>query len=101
MYKQDKADSQTTGSNKSDKRKPHSKQYPHMKFEAEPGAKQAHIQVKLEEMITLSILKGTRNTGSVKKMLHAPTLKLYAVKEIPLINREVHGVLKEWINTWQ
>jgi serine/threonine protein kinase len=57
--------------------------------------------VKLEEMITLSILKGIRNTGSVKKMLHAPTLKLYAIKEIPLINREVHNVLKDWISIWQ
>lgn len=57
--------------------------------------------VKLEEMITLSILKGTRNTGSVKKMLHAPSLKLYAIKEIPLINREIHKVLKDWISTWQ
>ncbi len=58
-------------------------------------------QVRLEEMITLSILKGTRNTGSVKKMLHAPSLKLYAVKEIPLTNREVRIVLKEWISLWQ
>jgi len=57
--------------------------------------------VKLEEMITLSILKGTGNTGSVKKMLHVPTLKLYTIKEIPLINREVHGVLKDWISIWQ
>jgi serine/threonine protein kinase len=58
-------------------------------------------QVKLEEMITLSVLKGTRNSGSIKKMLHAPTLRLYAVKEIPLTNREVRIVLKEWIATWQ
>jgi serine/threonine protein kinase len=58
-------------------------------------------QVRLEDMITLSILKGTRNTGSVKKMLHAPTLKLYAVKEIPLSNREVRIILKEWISMWQ
>jgi len=68
------------------------------------GLKKATLpfsQVKLEEMITLSVLKGTRNTGSIKKMLHAPTLKLYAVKEIPLINREVRIVLKEWIATWQ
>ena len=58
-------------------------------------------QVRLEEMITLSILKGTRNSGSVKKMLHAPSLKLYAVKEVPLTNREVRIVLKEWISLWQ
>lgn len=58
-------------------------------------------QVRLEDMITLSILKGTRNTGSVKKMLHAPSLKLYAVKEIPLSNREVRIILKEWIAMWQ
>jgi len=58
-------------------------------------------QVRLEDMITLSILKGTRNSGSVKKMLHAPSLKLYAVKEIPLSNREVRMILKEWIAMWQ
>lgn len=34
-------------------------------------------------------------------MLHAPTLKLYVIKEIPLINREVHAVFKDWISAWQ
>lgn len=74
------------------------------KKEQDFGFKKATLpfsQVKLEEMITLSVLKGTRNTGPIKKMLHAPTLKLYAVKEIPLTNREVRIMLKEWISTWQ
>jgi hypothetical protein len=31
-------------------------------------------RIKLEEMITIGIMKGSRDTGTVKKMLHAPTL---------------------------
>jgi hypothetical protein len=42
-------------------------------------------------MITLSLIKGCRDCGSgaVKKMLHVPTLKIYAVKEQPLTNKEI------------
>ena len=40
-------------------------------------------------MITLSFVKGNRVSGVVKKVLHAPTLKIYTVKEIPLRSREV------------
>lgn len=36
-------------------------------------------RLKLEEMITLGIIKGSKNTGTVKKMLHAPTLKVFVV----------------------
>ena len=36
-------------------------------------------KVKPEEMITLAVKNSTRQSGSVKKMLHAPTLKLYTV----------------------
>ncbi len=96
-------------SKEEDKKKSHLR-HPHV-LKPEPKKEQPEIgikkttlpfsQVRLEEMITLSILKGTRNSGSVKKMLHAPSLKLYAVKEIPLTNREVRIVLKEWISMWQ
>ena len=34
----------------------------------------------LSEMVTLQIIKSSHETGVVKKMLHAPTLKLFAVK---------------------
>jgi hypothetical protein len=48
-------------------------------------------------MITLSVLKGSRDTGTVKKVLHAPTLKLFVVKEEPISNKEVRKNLKDWI----
>ncbi len=57
-------------------------------------------RIKLEEMITLGVMKGN-HTGSVKKMLHAPTLKMFAVKEEPISNKEVRKNLKEWITYWQ
>ena len=104
-------DAQAPNRKEEDKKKTYTKHhaYPYPKSETkkeqpELSFKKTMIpfsQVKLEEMITLSILKGTRNSGSVKKMLHAPSLKLYAVKEIPLSNREVRIVLKEWISMWQ
>ena len=58
-------------------------------------------RVKLEEMITLAVLKSTHQSGTVKKMLHAPTLKLYNVKEVPLWSRETRKSIKEWISLWQ
>eukprot|EP01017_Pseudomicrothorax_dubius_P044396 TRINITY_DN7499_c0_g3_i1.p1 TRINITY_DN7499_c0_g3~~TRINITY_DN7499_c0_g3_i1.p1 ORF type:complete len:743 (+),score=107.15 TRINITY_DN7499_c0_g3_i1:42-2270(+) len=57
--------------------------------------------IKLEEMITLALIKSSRVTGAVKKMLHAPTLKLYAMKEEPVSSREIRKNLREWITSWQ
>ena len=54
----------------------------------------------MEEMITLGLMKGSRDTGAVKKMLHAPTLKVFSVKEEPISNKEVRKNLKEWICYW-
>jgi len=34
-------------------------------------------------------------------MLHAPTLKLYAVKEEPVPSKEVRIVLRDWAVFWQ
>ena len=41
-------------------------------------------RIKLDEMITLGKIKGSRDTGIVRKVLHAPTLKLYIIKEEPI-----------------
>jgi hypothetical protein len=49
-------------------------------------------------MITLSVFKST--SGTIKKMLHSPTLRIYCVKEVPLANRETRQILKEWITIW-
>lgn len=42
--------------------------------------REKQIPLKLSSMITLTIMKSSHESGCVKKMLHAPTLKLYAVK---------------------
>jgi hypothetical protein len=34
-------------------------------------------------------------------MLHAPTLRIYALKEVPISSREARFMLKEWIQEWE
>ena len=34
-------------------------------------------------------------------MLHAPTLKMYAVKEVPIANVQIRQMLIDWIANWQ
>lgn len=36
--------------------------------------------LRLNEMITLSVMKSSHETGMIKKVIHAPTLKIFAVK---------------------
>jgi hypothetical protein len=50
-------------------------------------------------MITLAVFKST--SGTVKKMLHAPTLKIFCLKEVPIANREMRQMLKDWISKWE
>ena len=50
-------------------------------------------------MITLAVFKST--SGTVKKMLHAPTLKIFCIKEVPIANRESRQMLKDWISKWE
>lgn len=70
-----------------------------------PGAsgqvKQGHRQIdlRLDQMITLGVFKST--SGTIKKMLHAPTLKIYAVKEVPIANVQVRQMLIDWMANWQ
>lgn len=40
------------------------------------------------------------DSGAVKKMLHAPTLRLYAVKEEPVSTKEVRHCLRDWAVFW-
>ena len=51
-------------------------------------------------MITVGVIKTTKKSGPVKKMLHVPSFKLYAVKEIPFSNREVRFAIKSWAMNW-
>ncbi len=39
-------------------------------------------KIKLDEMITLNIFRDTKISGNHKKMLHAPSLKMYSVRVI-------------------
>lgn len=58
--------------------------------------------------ISISILIAYADSSPVKKMLHAPTMKLYVVKEVyilinykePLHNKEIRKNLKDWISFW-
>ena len=42
---------------------------------------------KISECITLDVVKRGHNTGTIKKMLHVPTLKLMCVREEPTSTR--------------
>ena len=55
--------------------------------------------LRLDQMVTLAVFKST--SGTIKKMLHGPTLKIYSVKEVPLANREIRKILKAWIGVWE
>lgn len=48
-----------------------------------------NIEIKPNEMVTLSVIKSSHETGTVKKLLHAPTLRLFAVKVINFCKRVV------------
>ena len=50
-------------------------------------------------MITLAVFKS--GSGTVKKMLHAGSLRIYTLKEVPIANREIRQMLKDWIGKWE
>ena len=62
-------------------------------------AGQTSEPLKLEHMVTLAIFKSS--SGTIKKMLHGPSLKIYCVKEVPISNIKIRNILKEWVNKWQ
>ena len=55
--------------------------------------------IRLDQMITLGVFKST--SGTIKKMLHGPSLKIYAVKEVPIANVLQRQMLNTWITNWQ
>ncbi len=52
-------------------------------------------------MITIGIMKRSHLSGAVKKMLHVPTLKLFAIKEEAIQTTQKKQVLSHWIKAWQ
>ena len=57
------------------------------------------VPLRIDQMITLSVYNS--QSGTIKKMLHGPSLKIFCVKEVPLANRESRRILKEWLQIWQ
>lgn len=51
-------------------------------------------KVKLEEMVSLAMIKGNSLSGPIKRMLHVPTFKIYCVKEVPIYSMETRNILK-------
>ena len=58
--------------------------YDSYNLKAVKPATQAKLDLRLDSMITLGVFKST--SGTIKKMLHAPSLKIYSVKEVPIAN---------------
>jgi len=52
-------------------------------------------QVQLEEMITLSSLNSQSLNGNIRKVLHAQTLELFAIKQIPISTRDERAHLRD------
>lgn len=58
-------------------------------------------KLRVEEILTMSLLTNNVKSGCVRKVIHAPSLKIYAVKEIPVNTREARKGLLEWLTHWQ
>jgi len=58
-------------------------------------------KVKLDEMISLAMIKTSSSTGPIKKMIHMKTFKIYCVKEVPIYSRETRNMLKTLISEWE
>lgn len=57
--------------------------------------------IKLEEMITLSVLKSPGSSGSVRKVLHAPSFKIFASKEICINTVATRKTVLNTLKAWQ
>ena len=60
-----------------------------------------YLPVHLEEMITLSQTPSISCASTVKKAVHAGSLTLYSIKQIPISTREQRNLLRVWIEKWQ
>lgn len=57
--------------------------------------------VRIEEMITLSVIKSSCSSGTVRKILHAPSFKIFATKEIPINTVATRKNVLNTLKTWQ
>ena len=53
--------------------------------------------IRITECITLEILKHRHNTGTLKKILHVPAMKLLTSKEEPLNIKDQRISMKAWL----
>ena len=60
-----------------------------------------YLAVHLEEMITLSQTPSISCASTVKKAVHAGSLTLFSIKQIPISTRQQRNLLKIWIEKWQ
>jgi len=44
------------------------------------STRKVNSSIKISDCITLEILKRGHHTGTIKKMLHVPTLKLFCIR---------------------
>jgi len=58
-------------------------------------------QARLEDVVTLRVLANSPRSGVTRKVLHALTLKLLAVREVPVNTRQSRERLVEWLAKWQ
>lgn len=61
------------------------------------STKQPESTIRITDCIALRVIKSGNNTGTIKKMLHVPTLKLFSVKEEPLNTKEQRLNIKSWL----
>lgn len=50
--------------------------------------------LRISDCITLEVIKRGHNTGTLKKMLHVPSLTLVCVREEPLNTKESRNSIK-------
>ncbi len=58
-------------------------------------------KIRLEEMVSLAMIKGNSSSGPIKKMFHVPSMSVYCVKEVPINSRDSRNGLKRIIGEWE
>ena len=60
------------------------------------------VEVQLDSLVYLGMLKKTgKSAFAAKKLLHPPTLKLFALVEVPILSKEIRTMVAEWVKAWR
>jgi len=57
-------------------------------------------ELKLDDFVEMSMIN-TSPLGNVKKVLHAPSLGMYAIRVVALSSRETRIALVDWLKKWE